>query len=70
MSVAIQPPSSLEWDEYGLPLYPPGIVVPPGRYVRDDRPWAPPLVLEQADRLPASLDGRRARYARLPDPTA
>lgn len=65
-----QSPDTLERDAYGLPLYPPGLVVPPGRYVRDDRPSSSPLVLERSDMLPASLDGRRVRYARLPEATA
>ena len=49
----------VERDEYGLALYPPGVVVPPGRYVREDRRWAPPLVLDRPDVLPASPPYRR-----------
>jgi hypothetical protein len=54
----------VEVDEYGLPLYPAGSVVPVGTYVRADRPWAPALVLQQADVLPATFDGHRVRYIR------
>lgn len=54
----------VEYDEYGIPLYPPGVTVPAGAYVRADRPWAPALVLDRPEVLPASLDSHRVRYLR------
>lgn len=54
----------LEVDEYGVPLYPPGVVAPAGTYFRDDRPWAPTLVLDQPAVLPAALGGSRVSYLR------
>lgn len=54
----------VEVDEHGLPLYPAGNVVPMGTYLREDRPWAPALVLHQAGVLPATFDGHRVRYIR------
>ena len=70
MSIAVPVAMRLETNEFGWPLYPPGRVVPPGRYLRDDRRWTRPLVLRQPEVLPASLDGHGVRYARLPDRTA
>ena len=43
----------VEINEHGQQLYPPGIVVPTGTYFREDRPWAPALILDQAGLLPA-----------------
>jgi hypothetical protein len=60
----VSPIRPVEVDEYGLPLYPAGSVVPVGTYVRADRPWAPALVLQQAGILPATFDGHRVRYLR------
>jgi hypothetical protein len=54
----------VEFDEYGVPLYPAGVMAPAGTYLREDRPWAPALVLDRPEVLPASLDGHRVRYLR------
>ena len=69
MPAATPPAARQETNEFGWPLYAPGRVVPPGRYLRDDRRWSRPLVLQQSGVLPASLDGHGVRYARLPDAT-
>src|SRR5438045_2143221 len=47
-------------------LYLAGHLAPPGRYRRVDPPDGRIVVLERADVLPASLDGRVAVYAPVP----
>lgn len=42
-----------------------GRVVPPGCYVRVDVPSGRRIILERAETLPASLDGRVAVYERV-----
>lgn len=64
MASAVLAKRTLEVDEYGVPLYPPGVTAPAGTYLREDRPWAPALVLDRPAVLPASLDGHRVRYLR------
>ena len=61
---SVSPIRPVDIDEYGLPLYPAGSVVPMGTYLRADRPWAPALVLHRAGVLPATFDGHRVRYIR------
>jgi hypothetical protein len=42
-----------------------GCIVPPGCYVRVDRPTGRRVILERAGPLPASLDGSVAVYERV-----
>jgi len=49
-------------EECETQLWRAGEIAPPGIYMRADNMLAQPLVLKQADWLPASLDGHVALY--------
>jgi len=57
---------TMDLSEEAEGIYTAGVVAPPGRYCRIDRPEGPTLILERPGFLPGSLDGHVAVYQRLP----
>lgn len=56
----------MSWEDNTENEYLAGQVAPAGHYLRIDAPWAKPIILTSADRLPASLNSRVAAYFPLP----